>query len=323
MIGIAIETSFLIFLPLVAFLSYLYLVGLRAIVEGLGKGPKLVVLTGVALVWLASVPGPVAFLGAFIITIALVVLAFFDNLKDGLKRIARVFVPSKFKKLLVEGCASQEGCAARYLAAWPALAALAASTEVISGPLTMFVLGAISKPPELKGRLAAFNKLVALIMVLIAWGYAILNIIKNLVLPHWLLMQEYAISGEVSKLPLTARILAHFLGKEASYVYMALLITLAVYTASRVHSALKLEVRRDVIAAIAPFVSYAVSMNKLGEPLTSVAYALGITLAYLMQSRNVKVPSEVVERVLDLFAKIGKGILDYSVPVGPLRRLLA
>jgi len=323
LIGVLVESSFLVFLPLVVFLGYLYLAGLRGWVEGLKKGPKLATLTGVALLWLSVTPGPIAFLGALVITLALVVLTFFEKVLDGVKALFRAVLPSNFKKYVMEGCKSYEGCAARYVAAWPALAALAASTEVITGPITMFVLGAITKPPELSGKGAALNKFVALVMILVAWSYAVLNTLKNLLLPNWLLMQEYALSGEVSKLPLTAKILAMILGKEAAYVYTALLIALAVYTASRVHTALKLELRREVVASIAPFVAYAVSMNKLGEPLTSVAYALGLTFAHFMRSRNLSVPTSILDKTLALFAKIGKGILDYSVPLGSLRRLLA
>jgi len=323
LIGILVESSFLVFLPLVALLGYLYLAGLRGWVEGLKKGPKLATLTGVALLWLSVVPGPIAFIGALTITLALVALTFFERVWEGIKSLLKVIVPSNFKKYVMEGCKSYEGCAARYVAAWPALAALAASSEVITGPITMFVLGAITKPPELNGKVAVLNRFIAFVMILIAWSYAVLNTLKNLILPNWLLVQEYALSGEVSKLPLTARILAMILGKEAAYAYTALLIALAVYTASRIHSALKLEFRREVVASIAPFVAYAVSMNKLGEPLTSIAYALGLTLAHFMRSRNLSMPTSILDKALMLFAKIGRGILDYSVPLGPLRRLLA
>jgi len=323
LIGILIESTFLLFFPFVVVLSYLYLAGLKATVEGLKKGPRLAVLTGITLLWLATVPGPIAFAGALAITIAFVVLAFFENIVKGIIALLKLLNPKRFWEGLLEGCGSEEGCAARYLAAWPALAAAAATTQLITGPLTMFVLGMISRPPKLSGRLSHLSGLVGLAVVLIAWAFAVINVLKNLVLPQWLLTQEYAISGEVSKLPLTARLLASVLGREAAYAYVALLIALAVYTASRVHSALKPETRREVVAAIAPFVAYSVSMNKLGEPLTSVAYALGLTVAYSMHKRGLEVPGGLSEAVLRAFARIGKGILDYAVPLGPLRRLLS
>ncbi len=324
MLSVLIEFGFLLFIPLVLLLSYLYLAGLRGMLEGLEKGPKLALLTGVALLWLSAAPGPLAALGAFLGSLALAFVSFFDDVIQGIKSFFKNLGFRKVKEKLLKGCSDDVGCLFRYLFAWPALAAVAASTEAVAGPLTMFVMGYLVKPPKLEGKLSAFNKLVSIIMLLIAWSYAVINTLKNLVLPHWLLVQEYAISGEVSKLPLTARILAKLFGKEAAYLYVAALLALAVYTVLRVHEALRSEKRREVMTTVSPFVAYAVSMNKLGEPLTSIAYALGMTLAYFMRTKNVNIPgsSSTLDKLLDLFARIGEHILEYSVPLGPLRRLL-
>ncbi|WP_148202296.1 hypothetical protein [Ignicoccus hospitalis] len=321
--GIIIETSFLMFIPLVLFFDYLYFAGLRAWLEGLSKGARLAVLSGVALFWIAFVPGPLTFVGAFVVSMALGVLAFFQNVKEGIKTLLVVLSPTKARALLVEGCGSERGCFVRYLFAWPALAALAATAEALMGPLTMYIIGLMTKPPSLKGKLAVLNKLISIVIIIVAWAFAFINILKNLILPHWLLLQEYAVSGEVSKLPLTARLLAKVLGKEAAYVYVTMLVILAAYTAIRVHTALDPRRRREIMAAISPFVAYAVSMNKLGEPLTSVAYAAGVTSAYFMRSRNIDVPATLVDKVMAAFAKLGRAILEYSAPLGPLRRLLA
>ena len=322
-IGISIEAAFALFLPLVLALSYLYFAGLRGWLEGLQKGVRLSVLTGVALLWISLIPGPLTFLGALIASFVLVGITFFKDVKSAVKAFGKILVPTKFVKLLKEGCNSDAGCLARYAAAWPALAALASTTEVVTAPLAMFIIGALTKPPSVKGRLSFLNKIISLVMILVAWAYAIINTLKNLLLPRWLLVQEYALTGEVSKLPLTARLLAKLLGKEAAYLYVAILISLAAYTVVRLHSALEAERRREVMASVSPFVAYAVSMNKLGEPLTSIAYALGMVLAYFMRTRNVDVPKGVVDKLIYFFATVGRRVLEYSVPLGPLRRLLS
>jgi hypothetical protein len=209
---------------------------------------------------------------------------------------------------------------------WPALAALASTLHPFVSPLVMFALGLILKPKStlnVPEKLQIINKIIVVIIVLAAWGFAIMNTLKNLLLPHWLLVQNYALSGEVSKLPLTARLMAKLFGKEAAYLYLALIVLLALYTVIRLNQVLPMSEFKYAMVIISPFVGYAVSSNKLGEPLTSIAYAIGITMsATLKVNLDSDKAQALVSKVVLIIEKLGEKVLLLDLPTPNLRRLM-
>jgi hypothetical protein len=291
LVGIALEYFLLIFLPTALVLSYLYLASLRGYLEGSQRGFKLAVLLGVILAWLAAIPGPLIFLGAFVTSLFLFSLVWWPNFHHfrELKGLVRDFM--KFlkdpKSRFFEGCKSFSGCVLRFSVAWPAPATIASTLQGILAPTVLFATGyAINVNTNLpdfvkdKPYAKKLENFTRVIMTLIAWGYAIMNILKNILLPHWILMQEYILSGETSKLPLTARLMALLFGKTAAYVYGILIVALVAYTAYRIFRILSRAVGGPyTFTALAPIIGYALAANKLGEPMTSIGYALGMTIA--------------------------------------------
>ncbi len=325
MIGLIVELLTTSMLPVALILSYVYIAALKGLVEK-GKNKNLTLFLSIILLWIAAIMGPITFIAAFLVSLAFILLSWVSDVKR-LLYLQRVI--KKLKLARVEfrrGCKTTLGCLLRFVALWPALASIAVSTYVIVAPIVMFVVGYLLKPrSSFKGRLEPLNNIVALGVVLVAWFYAITNTIKNILMPKWLLLQNYALNGEVNKMPITARILAKYLGKEAAYIYLALLIALALYTVVRIHQVIpKSDVRYSVVL-IAPFLGYAVASNKLGEPITSVAYALGVTLSVFIAPRFrtfERGGSKLIERTFSAMEIVAIRLLDFEVPMGPLRRLL-
>ncbi len=325
MIGLIVELLTASMLPVALVLSYIYVAAMKGLIEK-GKNKNLTLFLGVILLWIAAVMGPITFVGAFLVSIAFILLSWVSDVKR-LLRVQRLFkklrlVREEFRR----GCTTTMGCLLRFVALWPALASIAVSTYVVVAPIVMFIVGYLLKPrSSFKGRLEPLNNIIALGVVLVAWFYAITNTIKNVLLPRWLLLQNYALSGEVSKMPITARLLAKYLGREAAYIYLALLIALALYTVVRIHQVIPKSNVKYSVVLIAPFLGYAVASNKLGEPITSVAYALGITLSVFVAPRFrafEKGGSKLIERAFRVMDVVAKRLLDFDVPMGPLRRLL-
>jgi len=334
-VGILIEYFLVIFLPIALLLSYLYIASLRATLLGSSRAFKLSVLLGVMLVWLAAIPGPLVFLGAYLTSSFLVFLAWWPKFRKREKLLNTLKSTISYLKAIRvyfnEGCTSLLGCLLRFTAAWPAVATLASTLQGFLAPIVMFIIGYIIniniKVPAvgiLDGNPELANKLIKLlrvIMALVAWGFAIMNILHNLLTPQWLLIQEYIITGKVSKLPLSARLLAMLFGKTAAYIYGVMVVALALYTALRIYQLIAESIESPyVIVALSPLVGYAIAANKLGEPLTSIGYAVGMSVA-------LRFPS--LARLGDFFAKteifidkIGKLIVEYEVPLGPLGKLL-
>ncbi len=325
MIGLLIELLTTSMLPISLIISYIYIASLRGFIEK-GKNKNLSLFLGVVLLWIAAIMGPISFVAAFLVSMVFVLLSWVSDIKYLIfinKIVKRL---KKAREEFRKGCTTTLGCILRFIVLWPALASIAVSTYVIMAPITMFIVGYLLKPrSSFKGKLEPLNNLIAIGVVLVAWFYAVTNTIKNILIPRWLLIQNYALSGEVNKLPITARILAKYLGKEAAYIYVALLVALALYTVIRLHQTLPKSKIKYSTALIAPFLGYAIASNKLGEPITSIAYALGITSSVFLSSRlqRLEVGSSMLfERVLNAFDEIAKKLLDFDVPLGPLRRLL-
>ena len=324
MIGLIVELLTTSLLPLALVLSYAYVVALRAYVER-GKMKHASLFLGVVLLWIAALMGPLTLVSAFVASLAFVLLIWTPkvNIKIMKRLIDRL---KRAKEEFVKGCKTNFGCLLRFLALWPALGAVAVSTYAIMAPIIMFIIGYLLKPRQsFKGPLSFLNNVIAIAIVLVAWFYAVMNTIENILLPKWLVLQNYALSGEVSKLPMTAKILAKYIGKEAAYAYIAILILLALYTVFRIHSVAPKSELKHAMTLFAPFLGYAIASNKLGEPLTSIAYALGITFSVIASPKFQGIQERggrVIERVLVWFDAIAKRLFEFDVPMGPLRRLI-
>ena len=333
LIGIIIEYSFLLFFPIALVMSYLYLASLRAVLLGSNRAFKLAVLLGVMLIWLAAIPGPLVFLGAYLTAAFLTFLAWWPKFRknEGIKEKLKAMYASlrALRRFFREGCGSLVGCLLRFTIAWPAAATLASTLQGFLSPLVMFIIGYIininikipdvfKNDEKLKN---ALTKVARIIMTFVAWGFAAMNILHNLLLPQWLLVQEYILSGEVSKLPLSARLMALIFGRTAAYVYGVMVVALAIYTALRIYQLISESIESPyVIVALSPFIGYAIAANKLGEPLTSLGYALGMTFALKFSGLGRLITP--LQRGEGLIKKIGELMLEYDVPLGPLARLL-
>ncbi|UXD22877.1 hypothetical protein IPA_09155 [Ignicoccus pacificus DSM 13166] len=332
LVGIALEYFLVIFLPTALILSYLYLASLRAYLEGGSRGFKLAVLLGVILSWLAAMPGPLVFIGAYLTSLFLFSLVWWPNFEHSKTWRGKLEEFLDFikrpKERFFEGCRTFSGCVLRFTASWPAPATIASTLQGFLAPLVLFATGyAINTNVEIpefikeKPYSEKIASAMRIIMTLIAWAYAVMNILKNLLLPHWVLVQEYIIAGETSKLPLTARLLAILFGKTAAYVYGALVVILAVYTAYRIYQLLSRVVGGPhTFTALAPVIGYALAANKLGEPMTSIGYALGMTIA--LKGIDLSGTGRFLLKLERFVIRLGRALLEYDVPLGPLARLL-
>ncbi len=333
LMGILLEYSLVIFLPIAILLSYLYLASLKGVLKGSQRATKLALLLGVMLLWLAAVPGPLVFIGAYLSAAFLFTLVWWPNfthppsIKEKVKAFLEVLKNPKSRFL--EGCSTFSGCFLRFTASWPASATIASSLQGFLSPLVLFATGYLinmnmSVPSVIKldKSLEEFLvKIMRIIMTLVAWALAIMNLLHNLLLPQWMLVQEYILAGETSKLPLSARLMALLFGKTAAYIYGILVVTLAVYTAFRIYQLLsKAMGGPHSFTALAPFIGYALAANKLGEPMTSFGYAIGMTVA--LKGIDLKRAGALALKLEGVVVRIGKLMLEYDVPLGPLARLL-
>ncbi len=336
LVGIAIEYTLALFLPVAAVLSYLYLASLRALLLNSRRAKNAATLLGMVLLWLSAIAGPITFLGALLVSVALFSLVWWPRLGKGrpsIREALKALKPSELRERFKAGCATFSGCLIRYLLSWPAGAVFAVTLQGFLSPLVMFVLGyetnsSFEAPKFLKDEKLAglVRRALRVIMTLVAWGFAVLNVISNVLMPRWLIIQERIVAGEVKGLPLTARLLSTFIGREASYVYGALVLVLALYTAYRAYQYVSRRLK-DVylMTVLSPFIAFAVSANKLGEPLTSVSYAIGMTLAlkqmkfgYGEKLAGAFKATNISVMIGKVSEKLGKAILEYQVPLGPL-----
>ncbi len=293
------EVIFVITFPLSLFLSYLYLVSLRLILDGVRVSLRLTVFTLSILLLIALLPGPLSFLGALIVSLIIVFVTW---------RGKGTFTWN-FKEAWREGCTTTLGCILRYLTAWPALAAVSTSIYPLLAPLIAMAAAHVS----LINKPSWFKK----IYVLFAWSTAFINAIKNILEPQWYEIQMEIIKGKEVKGVMLLEILTKIFGAVGVYLYVISILIITAYTAVQIYRLL----RRNIAGAYAvtlsaPIIGYAVATNKLGEPLTSFAYAFGATL--MAFGVNLTKTSFIVRRLEPFLEMMGEAVLNYKLPTYPL-----
>ncbi len=293
------ELLFMITFPFSLLLSYLYLASLKLILEGYRASYRLLFFTLSILLLIAMLPGPLSFLGALLVSLTIVIITW----------RGRGGFTIDLRKAWREGCVSTWGCIVRYLVAWPALAAVSTSIYPFLAPIIAMAAAHVS----LINKPSWFKK----IYVLAAWAMAFMNTIKNILEPQWYEIQMEIIKGKEVKGLFSLEILTRLFGSIGVYLYAILILALTAYTAVQIYKML----RRNVTGAYAitlsaPIIGYAVATNKLGEPLTSFAYAFGATLIAI--GINLTRASFIVKKIEPLLETLGEAVLNYKIPLAPL-----
>ena len=293
------EIIFAITFPVSIIFSYLYLASLRLILEGERFSLRITVFSLTILLLIALLPGPLSFLGALLVSLIIVFVTW---------RGKGQFTWN-FKEAWREGCVTTLGCILRYLTAWPALAAVSTSIYPLLAPLIAMASAHVS----LLNKPSWFRKLY----VLIAWLMAFMNLVKNLLEPRWYEIQMEIVKGKEVKGMLALELLTKFFGKVGVYLYASLILLITAYTAIQIYMMLRRNITGAyAITLAAPIIGYAVATNKLGEPLTSFAYAFGATL--IAFGLDLTKTSFIVRKLEPFLEMLGEAVLNYKLPLRPL-----